>query len=86
MPGGTVRVGDRATRAVREIDASSNAEVRYEGFHHGASYLELAAFAAAVRTGAPPAVTVDDGLWSVATGAAAHRSIELGRPVFLDEL
>ena len=31
-----------------------NADVRYEGFHHGASYLELAAFADAVRTGARP--------------------------------
>jgi myo-inositol 2-dehydrogenase / D-chiro-inositol 1-dehydrogenase len=85
VPEGTVRVGDRSTREVREIDASANADVLYEGFHHGASYLELAAFAAAVRTGAPSAVTVADGWWSVATGAAAHRSIELGRPVFLDE-
>ena len=58
----------------------------YEGFHHGASYLELAAFAAAVRAGDPPAVTVDDGLWSVATGVAAHRSIDEGRPVLLSEL
>jgi myo-inositol 2-dehydrogenase/D-chiro-inositol 1-dehydrogenase len=86
VPTGVVRVGDRATREVREIDASHNPDVRYEGFHHGASYLELAAFAAAVRTGGEPTVTVDDGAWSVATGIAAHRSIDEGRPVFLDEL
>jgi myo-inositol 2-dehydrogenase / D-chiro-inositol 1-dehydrogenase len=86
VPTGVVRVGDRATREVREIDASHNPDALYEGFHHGASYLELAAFAEAVRTGSPPAVTVDDGAWSVATGIAAHRSIEAARPVFLDEL
>ena len=86
VPAGTVRVGDRTTREVREVDASSDAAVRYEGFHHGASYLELAAFAAAVRTGGAPAVTVDDGYWSVATGVAAHRSIDEGRPVLLSEL
>ena len=31
-------------------------------------------------------VTLDDGLWSVAMGVAAHRSIELGRPVELSEV
>jgi len=86
VPEGTVRVGDRATREIREIDASTDPGVRYEGFHHGASYLELEAFAEAVRTGGPAAVTVDDGYWSVATGVAAHRSIDEGRPVALAEL
>ena len=86
VPTGVVRVGDRARREVREIDASHNPDVRYDGFHHGASYLELGAFAAAVRTGSPAAVTVDDGAWSVATGIAAHRSIDLARPVYIDDL
>ena len=86
VPEGVVRVGDRSTREIREVEASRNADVRYEGFHHGASYLELAAFAAAVREGGPAAVNVDDGYWSVATGVAAHRSIAEGRPVPLDEL
>ena len=31
-------------------------------------------------------VTVEDGLWSVAVGAAAHRSIDEGRAVTLDEV
>ena len=86
VPEGAVRVGDRATRDVRVVDAATDARVRYEGFHHGGSYLELAAFAAAVRDGTPPAVTVDDGYWSVATGVAAHRSIERGEPVLLSDL
>jgi myo-inositol 2-dehydrogenase/D-chiro-inositol 1-dehydrogenase len=86
VPQGVVRVGDRATRQVRELDASHNPDIRYEGFHHGASYLELAAFAVAVRTGSPASVTVDDGYWSVATGIAAHHSIDQARPVLLDDL
>ena len=40
----------------------------------------------AIRTGTKPAVTVQDGLWSVAVGVATHRSTELGRPVSLAEL
>ena len=86
VPSGVVRIGDRTTRNVDEIDASSNDDVRYAGFHHGASYLEIAAFAAAIRNGSAPAVNADDGMWSVATGIAAHRSIELARPVRVDEL
>ena len=31
-------------------------------------------------------MTLTDGYWAVAMGAAAHRSIELGRPVELAEI
>jgi predicted dehydrogenase len=61
-------------------------DVGHVGGHHGASYVELLRFCEAVRTGSPPEVTVDDGLWSVAMGVAAHRSIDEGRPVALAEL
>ena len=60
--------------------------VRHEGFHHGSSYLEHLDFLAAVRGGARPTVGLDDGLWSVAAGVAAHRSIDEGRPVPLAEV
>ena len=60
--------------------------IGYVGHHHGASYLEHVDFLAAIRSGEPPAVTVDDGLWSVVMGAAAHRSIDEGRAVELSEL
>ncbi len=76
VPEGIVRIGERATRKIREIDASHDPAIAYEGFHHGASYLELRAFCRAIRTGAPPEVSVDDGFWSVATGVAAHEAIE----------
>lgn len=80
-------VGDRGPDwpvSVHEVD--DDPEARYLGGHHGASYVELARFCDAIRDGGNAAVTVDDGLWSVAMGVAAHRSIEEGRPVLLAEL
>lgn len=88
VPSGLLRIGDRATREVREIvgvSAATDERIGFVGFHHGASFLEHAAFVEAIGTGAAPAVTLEDGLWSVAVGAAAHRSIDEGRPVRLDE-
>ena len=58
----------------------------HEGLHHGSSYIEHVRFAEAIRTGGRPEVTLDDGYWAVAMGAAAHRSIELARPVELTEI
>lgn len=95
VPEGRVVVGRRGgmradgwpeAPSVEMIDASADERIAWTGYHHGASYLEHVDFAAAIRAGSPPLVTVESGLWSVAVGAAAHRSIELGRPVALDEL
>ena len=60
--------------------------VAHEGFHHGASYLEHLDFLDAVRTGAAPKVSLEDGLSSVAVGVAAQRSIAERRAVTLDEV
>ncbi|NCZ86400.1 MAG: hypothetical protein EBY95_02990 [Actinobacteria bacterium] len=46
----------------------------------------MARFCDAVRNGTPAEVTPRDGLLSVAVGVAAHRSIDEGRPVMVDEL
>ncbi len=70
--------------SVRAVD--DDPEVRYLGGHHGASYLALARFCDAIRSGGPAEVSVEDGVWSVAMGAAAHRSIDEGRPVELAEM
>lgn len=79
----------------------TNDEIRHTGLHHGASYLEHVDFAEAVRAhrdagggdaGASAVdalgtlVSLEDGLWSVAIGDAAHRSIAENRPVRLDEI
>jgi len=84
---GIVRVGRRADgigqvseRMVRDHT------VRHLGLHHGASYLEHVALMNAIHDGAPAAVTLHDGLLSVAVGEAAHRSIDEGRAVMIREI
>jgi myo-inositol 2-dehydrogenase / D-chiro-inositol 1-dehydrogenase len=80
-------VGERGPDwPVSEFPVSEDPRVLHQGGHHGASYLELLAFTEAVRSGGSAEVTVEDGLWSVAMGEAAHRSIDEGRPVALEEL
>lgn len=61
---------------------------RYNGLHHGSSYLEHLNFLSAVRAkGAQtPAVDLHDGLISVAIGVAAQLSIEKGRFVTIEEV
>ncbi|MCU0267768.1 MAG: Gfo/Idh/MocA family oxidoreductase [Acidimicrobiales bacterium] len=71
---------------VHEQVLDDDERVRFVGAHHGASYLEHLDFCQAIRSGAPPAVTLDDGVWSVAMGLAAHRSIDEQRPVTLAEV
>ena len=84
---GLVRVGRRADGIGRVTERPVvDDAVRHVGLHHGASYLEHVAFRDAVLQRRPAAVTLDDGLWSVAVGEAAHRSIEAGRPVELAEV
>lgn len=67
-------------------DVISNPKVRFEGLHHGSSYLEHLDFINAIRTGEGADVTLEAGLISVAVGVAAHRSIDEGRPVTLEEV
>ena len=87
IPGdGRVYVGHRFEPGVREVDAPMDSSVAHTGFHHGASFIEVARFCDAVRNGTPAEVTPRDGLMSVAVGVAAHRSIDEGRPVMIDEL
>ncbi|MDQ2778100.1 MAG: Gfo/Idh/MocA family oxidoreductase [Pseudomonadota bacterium] len=60
--------------------------IKYAGHHFGASYIEHQRFAAAVREGRPAEIGLEEGLRAVATGLAAHRSIDEGRVVALSEL
>jgi myo-inositol 2-dehydrogenase / D-chiro-inositol 1-dehydrogenase len=97
VPEGRVVVGRRMgihpdgdgrpkTPQVLTIDAAHDDRVQWTGYHHGASYLEHVDFASAIRNGTPPLVTVEEGLWSVAIGVAAHESIATGQPVTLPSL
>ncbi|MFZ6003252.1 MAG: Gfo/Idh/MocA family protein [Actinomycetota bacterium] len=78
--------GTRHDWSVEESDVTDDDRIAVHGAHHGASYLEHVHLCEAIRAGTNPGVTVEDGLWSVAVGAAAHRSIEEGRAVHLSEL
>jgi predicted dehydrogenase len=60
--------------------------IKYPGQHFGASFIEHQHFAHAIRTGAAAEITLEEGLRSVATGLAAHRSIESGQVVALSEV
>ena len=57
--------------------------IRYDGLHHGSSYLEHLDFLSDVKAqgnGGVPVVDLNDGLLSVAMGVAGQRSIEK-RPI-----
>jgi myo-inositol 2-dehydrogenase / D-chiro-inositol 1-dehydrogenase len=98
IPSLTLRVGKRADWGKREVWGQASGtgrgvatrrvwdtNIRYGGQHFGASWIEHQRFAKAVREGLPPEISLEEGLRSVATGMAAHRSIETGLPVNMQE-
>ncbi len=88
IPDGTVRLGLRGEHGIGRVNSYriDESNIAHHGLHHGSSYIEHVRFLGAIRSGSPADVTVEDGLWSVAMGVAAHRSIDLGRPVDLAEV
>jgi predicted dehydrogenase len=94
VPGDVVWLGERAAagppgtepgHGVVGIPAPMDPRVPYPEFHQGASFMEHLALMDAIRTGRAEDVTVSEGMWAVAMGAAAHRSIDEHRPVDLIE-
>jgi len=83
VPGDSVFVGPRDRSGPYEVPARADADVTYQGFHHGSSFVEHRRFIDCLRSGRAAEVTVDDGLWSVLMGAAAHRAIDERRIVDL---
>jgi predicted dehydrogenase len=63
-----------------------DSSIKYMGNHFGSSYVQHEKFAAAIRNGTPPEVSLEDGLRAVATGVAAHRSIEMHNVVALKDV
>ena len=61
-------------------------KIKKAGFHEGATYFELNAFATAAVTGGAPPVSVRDGTMAVAMGVAAHKSLAEKRVVNLSEV
>ena len=86
IPGpGHIYVGNRSSRDIRKIDATMSPDVAYAGAHFGASYVEIDKFVKAVISKDNAEVTVNDGLWSVVLGVAAHRAIDEQRVVEIAE-
>jgi myo-inositol 2-dehydrogenase / D-chiro-inositol 1-dehydrogenase len=99
LPSGVLRHGRREDWGVRKAwgEASGtgrgvavrqvrDTNIRYLGQHFGASYVEHQRFADALRAGGPPEISLEEGLRSVATGLAAHKSIDQKRVVELSEV
>lgn len=86
LPGpGYNYIGNRSRRELRKVEATMSPDVAYAGAHFGASYVEIDKFVHAVTTRSNPEVTVNDGLWSVVIGVAAHRAIDERRVVEIGE-
>ncbi|MEM9132548.1 MAG: Gfo/Idh/MocA family oxidoreductase [Actinomycetota bacterium] len=87
IPSDELRIGRRGEHWIGSVETRDvEPDAPVPGLHHGSSYHEHVAFLNAITTGNPTPVTLDDGLWSVAVGVAAHRSIDEGRPVWLEEV
>ncbi len=86
MPDYDVVIGRREPRHLETVNVPVEERLKKAGFHHGSTYYEHVAFAAAARAGTPAEVTLEDGLLAVAVGQAAERSAREGRPVLLSEL
>ncbi|CAA0824404.1 Oxidoreductase family protein [Striga hermonthica] len=89
VPESIVRWGTRVEGrdGVKTLKAE-DVRIKYDGLHHGSSYLEHLQFLFAIRANGAqaPAVNLKDGLISVAIGVAAQLSIEKGRFVTMDEV
>ena len=99
IPSLTLRVGRREDWGKREVWGQTSGtgrgvatrrvwdtNIRYAGQHFGASWIEHQKFAKAIREGLPAEISLEEGLRSVATGMAAHRSLETGQPVLLSDV
>ncbi|KAI5055539.1 hypothetical protein GOP47_0029060 [Adiantum capillus-veneris] len=88
VPESIVRFGTRVggRRGVQKLEVHDD-RIKYEGLHHGSSFLEHLEFLSAVTSKGerPPIASLYDGLLSVAVGMAAQRSIETGKPVSLGD-
>ncbi len=99
IPSLTLRVGRREDWGRREVWGQPSGtgrgvatrrvwdtNIRYAGQHFGASWIEHQKFAKAIREGLAAEISLEEGLRSVATGIAAHRSIATGQGVLLSEI
>jgi myo-inositol 2-dehydrogenase / D-chiro-inositol 1-dehydrogenase len=80
------RVALRAPKQVERVHVAVDETAMAAGSHHGATFYQHEAFAAAVRGDGTVQVTAEDGLRAVAIGAAAELSAREKRVVEMSEL
>ena len=80
------RVGFMAAKRIERAHVAVDPAALAAGQHHGATFYQHAAFAAAVRGEGPVTVTADDGLRAVAMGLAAETSAREHRVVERSEM
>ena len=87
IPDDVVRIGRRGEHWIGGVESEHvhDDSVLHQGLHDGSSFIEHLRFKEAVLGHTAPEVSLYDGLLSVAIGAAAHRSIDEGRPVEVAE-
>jgi myo-inositol 2-dehydrogenase/D-chiro-inositol 1-dehydrogenase len=86
IPEDVVRLGIRGKHGFGNVEVEhTKMDAPYIGHHYGSSYVEHELFLDCIRNGTKPEIGLAEGLQSVAVGAAAHRSIDEGRPVKLSE-
>lgn len=89
VPESIVRFGKRTEGRDGVVTIMAEDErIKYQGLHHGSSYLEHLNFLSAIRAqgASGPSVNLSDGLLSVAVGVAGQLSIEQGRFVTMEEV
>lgn len=78
-----IAIADRATRHERREPIEVDEALLAAGDHHGSTFFQHQRFAALVRHGGRPEVTIEDGAKAVAIGAAAEESARTGKAVTL---
>lgn len=86
-PASEVAIGLRGeTLFTPTVETVADERITFEGRHNGSSYIEMLHFAEAIRSGGEPEVTLSDGMLAVAMGVAAHRSIDSGQPIMMEDV
>jgi predicted dehydrogenase len=88
IPEMLIRIGRRGEHFIGQAEQHHvvDPRIKFQGHHHGSSYLEHLDFIAACRSGSSASVDLEAGLMSVAVGVAAHKSIDEHRVVEMSEV
>ncbi|MHA1564795.1 MAG: Gfo/Idh/MocA family protein [Alphaproteobacteria bacterium] len=86
VPDSDVVIGRRNPTRIEREHIPVDEQLLAAGHHHGSTYFAHQAFLKALSNGGQAEVSVHDGLYSVAMGLAAEKSIVEGRPIKMTEL